>query len=169
MHWPLPRLDLYVDSWKAMIDLREAGLARSIGVSNFTPAQLGRLFDETGVMPAVNQIELHPYFPQAGMREFHAEHGIQTESWAPLGRNSDLLSSDVIGRIAANHGVTPAQVVVRWHIELGSVPIPKSNNTARQRENLAVFGFSLTEQDVAEISGLERGRIFGDPDTHEEF
>ncbi|WP_167047244.1 aldo/keto reductase [Salinibacterium sp. ZJ454] len=170
IHWPMPRLDLYVDSWKAMIDLREAGLARSIGVSNFTIEHLTRLIEETGVVPAVNQVELHPYFPQTELRAFHVEHGILTESWSPLGRGSDLLTSDVVNRVAGNHGVTPAQAVLRWHIEVGSVPIPRSRNTARQRENLDVFRFQLTEREISDISALERGRLWGgDPDTNEEF
>ncbi|MET1045007.1 MAG: aldo/keto reductase [Microbacteriaceae bacterium] len=170
IHWPMPRLDRYVDSWKAMIDLREADLTRSIGVANFTIAHLTRLIEETGVVPAVNQVELHPYFPQTELREFHAKHNIRTESWSPLGRGSDLLTSDVVARVAGNHGVTPAQAVLRWHIELGSVPIPRSGNTARQRENLDVFNFRLSEREVAELTSLERGRLWGgDPDTNEEF
>jgi diketogulonate reductase-like aldo/keto reductase len=169
IHWPLPRLDAYVASWRAMIELRDQGLIRSIGVSNFTEAHLTRLIDETGVVPAVNQVELHPYFPQAALREFHAAHGIVTESWSPLGRG-DLLKEPAIAGIAEAHGVSPGQVVLRWHTQLGAVPIPASSNPSRRRENIDVFGFELTADEVAAISGLERGRIWDqDPDVHEEF
>ncbi|SDG74841.1 aldo/keto reductase [Microbacterium pygmaeum] len=170
IHWPNPSVDRYVDSWRAMIDLREQGKIRSIGVSNFTEAMLTRLIAETGVVPAVNQIELHPYFPQAAMRAFHAEHGIRTESWSPLAKRSELLTEQVLRELAVIHDVTPSQVVLRWHIELGSTPIPKSADADRQRENAGVFGFSLTPEQVDAISALERGRLFdGDPNTHEEM
>ncbi|ODU03687.1 MAG: hypothetical protein ABS81_13420 [Pseudonocardia sp. SCN 72-86] len=169
IHWPLPRLDAYVASWRAMIELRDQGLIRSIGVSNFTEAHLTRLIDETGVVPAVNQVELHPYFPQAALREFHAAHGIVTESWSPLGRG-DLLKEPVVTGIAEAHGVSPGQVVLRWHTQLGAVPIPASSDPARRRQNIDVFGFTLTDDEIAAISGLERGRIWDqDPDVHEEF
>ena len=170
IHWPSPSVDAYVDTWRAMIDLRAEGLVRSIGVSNFTEAMLDRLQGETGVMPVVNQVELHPYFPQATLRAYHAEHGIRTESWSPLARRSELLSEPVITGLAADLGVSPTQVVLRWHVHLGSTPIPKSGHAGRQRENADVFGFSLTEEQVAAISALERGRLWdGDPDTHEEM
>lgn len=169
IHWPLPRLDKYVDSWKAMIDLRSEGLIRSIGVSNFTEAQLRRLIDETGVVPAVNQIELHPLFPQAKMRAVDAGLGIVTEGWSPLGRGS-LLKDPVITRIAEAYGVSPAQAVLRWQTQLGAVPLPKSADPQRQRANLDIFGFTLSDDDIAAISALERGRLWGqDPDTYEEF
>jgi 2,5-diketo-D-gluconate reductase A len=170
IHWPLPRVDKYVDSWRAMISLREKGLVRSIGVSNFTPAMLTRLIDETSVVPVLNQVELHPYFPQAELRAFHDEHDIRTESWSPLGKGTQLLSEPTITSIAAEHGVTPAQTVLRWHVELEAVPIPKSSDAARRRENLDVFGFSLTTEEVDAISALARGRIRGaDPETNEEL
>ncbi|MDQ0894804.1 aldo/keto reductase [Agromyces ramosus] len=169
IHWPLPRIDKYVDSWRAMISLREKGLVRSIGVSNFTPAMLTRLIDETGVVPVVNQIELHPYFPQPELRAFHDEHDIRTESYTPLGKGTELLSEPAITAIAAEHGVTPAQTVLRWHVELEAVPIPKSADSARRRENLDVFGFSLTTEEVDAISALARGRIGGDPESREEL
>lgn len=172
IHWPLPRLDKYVDTWRALIDMREDGLLGSIGVSNFTPAHLDRLIDETGVVPAVNQVEMHPYFPQAEQRAYHAEHGIVTEAWSPLGRGAGILDEAPVREAAAAHGVTPAQVVLRWHIQLDTVPIPKSKNPERQRENLDVQGFSLTDAEVDRITALGRpdGRIKGqDPDTHEEF
>ncbi|MDF0514154.1 aldo/keto reductase [Agromyces sp. H3Y2-19a] len=170
IHWPLPRIDKYVESWRAMISLREKGLVRSIGVSNFTPEMLSRLIDETGVTPVVNQVELHPYFPQAELRAFHDEHEIRTESWSPLARRTDLLREPVIVDIAAAHGVEPAQVVLRWHVELETVPIPKSSDPERRRANLDIFGFSLSADQVDAMSALERGRIWGaDPATHEEF
>ena len=170
IHWPLPRVDKYVDSWRAMISLREKGLVRSIGVSNFTADMLARLIDETSVVPVVNQVELHPYFPQDDLRAFHDEHEIRTMSWSPLGKRSDLLQEPVIVELAAAHGVTPAQLVLRWHIELGAVPIPKSSDAARRRANLDVFGFALPREEVDAISALSRGRLWGgDPDTHEEF
>jgi diketogulonate reductase-like aldo/keto reductase len=169
VHWPLPRLDKYVDSWRAMIRLREEGLVRSIGVSNFTEAHLRRLVDETGVVPALNQVEMHPYFPQSALREVHAELGIVTESWSPLGRG-ELLAEPAVVRVAEAHGVTPAQAVLRWHVQLGAVPIPKSADPERQRTNIDLFGFELTDDEVAALSGLERGRIWDqDPETYEEF
>jgi diketogulonate reductase-like aldo/keto reductase len=170
IHWPNPSVDKYVDTWRAMIALREQGLVRTIGVSNFTTAMLTRLIDETGVVPAVNQVELHPYFPQADLRTFHQTNNIRTESWSPLARRSELLSEQVVQEIADRHGVTPTQVVLRWHVQLGSTPIPKSADASRQRENADVFGFTLTDDEVAAISTLERGRLWdGDPETHEEM
>lgn len=169
IHWPLPRLDAYVDSWRAMIALRDEGLIRSIGVSNFTEAHIGRIVDETGVVPAINQVEMHPFLPQVPLRAFHAEHGIVTESWSPLGRG-ELLGHPAVTGIAQAHGVTPAQAILRWHVQLGAVPIPKSADPQRQRANIDLFGFELDEEQVAALSGLERGRIWDqDPDTHEEF
>lgn len=170
IHWPNPSVDKYVDTWRAMIDARERGRVRSIGVSNFTERMLTRLIDETGVTPAVNQVELHPYFPQGALRAFHAEHGIRTESWSPLARRTELLTEQVLRELAEIHGVTPTQVVLRWHTQLDSTPIPKSADPQRQSENADVFGFTLTDEEVAAISGLERGRAWGaDPDTHEEM
>ena len=170
IHWPNPSVDKYVDTWRAMIDLRAEGLVRSIGVSNFIESMLDRLQDETGVMPVVNQVELHPYFPQAPLREYHAAHGIRTESWSPLARRSELLNESVISDLATELGVSPTQVVLRWHVQIGSTPIPKSAHAGRQRENADVFGFTLTSEQVAAISALERGRLWdGDPTTHEEM
>lgn len=170
IHWPLPRLGKYLDSWRAMISLREKGLVRSIGVSNFTQEMLTRLIDTTGIVPVVNQVELHPYFPQEELRAFHDEHDIRTMSWSPLAKRTELLQEPVVAEVAAAHGVTPAQAVLRWHVELEAVPIPKSSDAARRRENLDVFGFALTTEEVDAISALSRGRIWGgDPDTHEEF
>ena len=170
IHWPLPKLDKYIDTWRAMIDLQKEGVVRSIGVSNFTVAHLDRLVSETSVVPSVNQVELHPYFPQADLRAYHAEHGIVTESWSPLGRGSELLTAPPVAEAAAAHGVSAGQVVLRWHIQLGAVPLPKSSNPDRQKQNLDIFGFELTDDEMAAISGLERGRIWGqDPDEYEEF
>jgi 2,5-diketo-D-gluconate reductase A len=170
IHWPNPSVDRFVETFRAMVDLREEGLVGSVGVSNFTEPMLTRVIDEVGVVPAVNQVELHPYFPQSELRAFHADRGIRTESWSPLARRSELLSESVITEIAAARGVTPTQVVLRWHVELGSTPIPKSADPQRQRENADVFGFALTAEEIAAISGLERGRLWGaDPDTHEEM
>lgn len=170
IHWPNPRVDKYVDTFKGMLALRDEGLVRSVGVSNFTEEMLQRLIDETGVTPAVNQVELHPYFPQGALRAFHAEHGIRTESWSPLARRSELLTEPLIRDLAEAYQVSPTQVVLRWHVQLGSTPIPKSADADRQRENADVFGFSLDDEHVEAISALERGRLWdGDPLTHEEF
>lgn len=170
IHWPNPSVGKWLETWEGMIEAREKGLVRSIGVSNFTPEMLTRLIDETGVTPAVNQVELHPYFPQAELRAFHAEHGIRTESWSPLARRSELLTEAVIGEIAAAHDVTPTRVVLRWHVELDSTPIPKSANPERQRENADVFDFALTPAEIDAVSALERGRLWdGDPNHHEEM
>ncbi len=170
IHWPNPSVGKYVDTWRAMVELQKRGTVRSIGVSNFTEAMLVRLVDETGVFPAVNQVELHPYFPQAALRAFHAEHGIRTESWSPLARRTELLNEGVIADLAAANDVTPTQVVLRWHTQLHSTPIPKSASPERQIENADVFGFALTEDELDAISALERGRLWdGDPDTHEEM
>ncbi len=170
IHWPNPAHDLYVDSFRAMLALRDEGQVVSVGVSNFTEPMLARLIDETGVAPAVNQVEMHPYFPQAELRAFHAAHGIRTESWSPLAKRSELLSEQVIVDIAAAHAVAPGQVVLRWHTQLSSTPIPKSADADRQRENADVFDFLLSGDEIAAISALERGRLWdGDPDTHEEM
>ncbi|GHB58875.1 oxidoreductase [Streptomyces viridiviolaceus] len=169
IHWPLPRVDKYVDSWKAMVKLREDGLVRSIGVSNFTAEHIERLEKETGVLPSVNQIELHPLFPQDELRAFHERKGIRTESWSPLGRGSDLLGDPAVASVAEDHGVTPAQVVLRWHTQLGAVPIPKSSDPERQRANLDVFGFTLDDVQMRAVADRSRRRIGGDPEVHEEY
>ena len=170
IHWPNPRRDKYVGSWRAMIELQRRGLVRSIGVSNFTQAHIERLIGETDVAPAVNQVELHPHFPQGTLRAFHAQHGIVTESWSPLARQRQLLLDDVIIHISDERGVSPTQVVLRWHIQLGAVPIPKSGDAEHQAENIDVFGFELSADEMAAIATLESGRLWnGDPDTHEEF
>lgn len=172
IHWPLPRLDRYVEAWQALITARDRGLVRAIGVSNFLPEHIDRLIEETGVSPAVNQIELHPFFPQAEQRAYNADHGIVTQAWCPIGRAGNLLSDPLLGAIGERYGVSRAQVILRWHLQLGVVPIPKSSSPERQYENLDLFGFDLTDDEMASITALGRadGRLFGlDPATHEEF
>ncbi|MCH5677035.1 aldo/keto reductase [Streptomyces gilvus] len=169
IHWPLPRVDKYVDSWRAMIKLREDGLVRSIGVSNFTAEHIERLEKETGVLPSVNQIELHPLFPQEQLRAFHSDKGIVTESWSPLGRGSSLLEDPAVVSVAEAHGVTPGQVVLRWHTQLGALPVPKSSDPERQRQNLDIFGFELDADQLAAVADRAHRRLGGDPVVHEEF
>ncbi|MFC9952529.1 aldo/keto reductase [Streptomyces prasinus] len=169
IHWPLPRVGRYVDSWKAMIKLREDGLVRSIGVSNFTPAHIERLEKETGVLPSVNQVEMHPFFPQEELRSHHAAKGVLVESWSPLGRGSQLLDDLAVVAVAEAHGVTPAQAVLRWHIQLGALPVPKSADPERQRVNLDVFGFTLDDAQMRTLTDRAHRRIGGDPEVHEEF
>ena len=172
IHWPNPGVGRYVQAWRALVALQRDGLVRSIGVSNFAAEHLCRVIDETGVTPAVNQIEMHPHFPQQRMREVHAELGIRTESWSPLGKRQAPFAEPAVTGPAQAHGVTPAQVILRWQVQCGSVPIPKSATTARQRQNLDVFDFELTEHEMDAITALGRanGRLFGgDPDTHQEM
>ncbi|MCT1766737.1 aldo/keto reductase [Brevibacterium casei] len=170
IHWPNPSVGKYVDTWRGLIELRDRGLVKSIGVSNFTAEMLTELIEKTGVTPAVNQVELHPYFPQTALVDFHKSIGVQTESWSPLYRDGGLFAEDPITEAARAHGVEPAQVVLRWHTQIGSIPIPKSANPERQRQNADIFGFDLTPAEVAAISGLERGRMKDrDPLSHEEM
>lgn len=169
IHWPLPRVDRYVDSWRAMVKLREEGVVRSIGVSNFTVAHIDRLERETGVLPSVNQVEMHPLFPQEELRAQFAGTGVVVESWSPLGRGSDLLADPAVKTAAQAHDCTPAQAVLRWHTQLGVVPIPKSGDPQRQRDNLDIFGFELSEEELAAITAGEQRRLGGDPEQHEEF
>ena len=165
IHWPVPAQDLYVDTWRAFIDLQAEGLVRSIGVSNFQPAHLERLVAETDVAPTVNQIELHPWLQQAELRRLHSDLGIVTEAWSPLARGR-ALDHPVLGAIAERHGRTPAQVVLRWHVQLGNIVIPKSVTPERIRENIDVFGFELDGDELAAIGDIDRGeRIGPDPDT----
>ncbi len=165
IHWPVPSRDRYVESWRALVRLKEDGRVRSIGVSNFQPAHLRRLFDEVGVVPSVNQIELHPYLQQAELRAFDAEHEIVTEAWSPLAQGL-VLDDPALVAIAAAHGKTTAQVVLRWHLQLGNVVFPKSVTPARIAENLDVFDFELSAAELESIAGLERGERTGfDPDT----
>ncbi len=165
IHWPVPSRDRYVESWRALARLRDDGRIRSIGVSNFQPAHLRRLFDEVGVVPSVNQIELHPYLQQAALRAFHAEHEIVTEAWSPLAQGL-VLDDPALVAIAAAHGKSTAQVVLRWHIQLGNVVFPKSVTPARIAENLDIFDFELSAAELDSIAALERGERTGfDPDT----
>jgi diketogulonate reductase-like aldo/keto reductase len=172
IHWPNPRVEKYVEAWQALVDLQEQGLVRSVGVSNFTEAHLERIIAQTGVTPVVNQIELHPRFPQEEMRRVHQRLGIRTEAWSPMGKRQAPLEEPAVTRPAERLGVTAGQVILRWHVQLGSIPIPKSGNPERQRQNLDVFGFELTDDEVDAITALgdPDGRLFGgDPDTHEEM
>jgi 2,5-diketo-D-gluconate reductase A len=157
IHWPNPDLDRYVDAWRGMIDLLEQGKVRAIGVSNFKPAHLERLIDETGVAPHVNQIQLNPWIPRLKERAYHEAHDIVTESWAPIGKGGGLLDDPVIARLAKRRGRTPAQIAIRWHLQLGLVPIPKTDHPDRLAENLDVFGFTLTEEETELLAGLDRG------------
>lgn len=170
IHWPNPLEDRYVETWAALVALREAGLARSIGVSNFLPEHLDRIVEATGVAPAVNQVELHPYLPQVAQRGADAERDVVTQSWTPLGRGTDLLAEPVVTRVAEKHGVTPAQAVLRWHVDVGAAPIPKSATPERFRRNLDVFAFALDTDDLTAFESLRTDvRIGGDPRTHQEF
>lgn len=172
IHWPLPKRGLYVEAWKAMVTAQKLGLIRSIGVSNFEPEHLDKIIDETGVTPAINQIEIHPYWVQERMVKANQERGILTEAWSPLGRGSDALKEAVITELAEKYGKTTAQVILRWHAQRGIIPIPKSRNLQHQRENLAIFDFELTQTEIERINLLEKadGRIEGqDPNEYEEF
>jgi 2,5-diketo-D-gluconate reductase A len=165
IHWPLPHQDKYVKTWQAFEEILRAGKARAIGVSNFQPAHLDRLAEETGTVPAVNQIELHPALQQPDLRAYHRAHGIATEAWSPLAQ-AEVLEDPVLTGLAEKHGRTAAQVVLRWHIQLGNIVFPKSSSPARMRENIDVFGFELDDEDVAAIGELDDGHRTGpDPDT----
>jgi 2,5-diketo-D-gluconate reductase A len=166
IHWPTPGRDRYVETWQAMRELRDDGRVRAIGVCNFHPPHLQRLFDETGEWPSINQVELHPYLQQTPVREFDAAHGILTESWSPLASGQRVLDDPVIGRIAQQHGATPAQVVIAWHLALGLVVLPKSVTPSRIVENLAAADLTLTDADLVEIAALDRGfRTGPNPDA----
>ena len=166
IHWPAPAKDRYRETWRALEQLYADGRVRSIGVSNFTVEHLTRLLDQASVVPAVNQVELHPGFTQDALRAFHSQHGIVTESWSPLGRGQGLLEQSAVASIAAAHGRTPAQVVLRWHLQLGLVVIPKSAHAERIRQNIDVFDFALSDEQMSSLSALTApGRIGPDPDT----
>ncbi|MDP3894169.1 aldo/keto reductase [Nocardioides sp.] len=172
IHWPNPGRGQYVDAWRALVHLREQGVVRSIGVSNFTSDHLRHVINDSGITPAVNQIELHPRFPQPAMRRLHEQLGIRTESWSPLGKRDAPYDEDPVAGAARELGVTPGQVILRWQVQLGAIPIPKSSSPTRQRENLDIFGFSLSFEQMAAITALGQpdGRLFaGDPETHEEL
>ncbi len=160
IHWPAASRGLYLETWETLIRLKERGLARSIGVSNFQPEHLERIISETGVAPSVNQVELHPYFQQRPLRELHQKLGIQTESWSPLARNQ-ALSDPVIERIANKHEKTTAQIVIRWHLDSGLIVIPKSVTPSRIQSNIEVFDFLLDHDDLEAISSLEQDRRIG--------
>lgn len=166
IHWPTPEKDTYVDTWKALLRLREEGRVRAVGVCNFEVDHLRRLEDETGEFPAINQIELHPYLQQEELRAFHAANGILTEAWSPLASGGDVLKDEKVAAIAAKHGVTPAQAILRWHLDIGNVVIPKSVTPSRIAENFDLFGFALDADDLAAIATLDRSHRTG-PDPVE--
>ena len=172
IHWPNPKQGKYVEAWKALIEAKKRGQIRSIAVCNFLPEHLERLEAETGVLPSINQIELHPYFPQDEMRKWNHDHGVITQAWSPLGRANDLLTNPLLEKIAERVGKSVGQVILRWHHQLGSVPIPKSATPKRQIENMSIFDFTLTDEDMAAIATLARpnGRLKNqDPAVYEEF
>jgi len=165
IHWPTPARDRYLETWRALEKLLADGRTRAIGVSNFQPDHLRRLLDHSGVVPVVNQVELHPYLQQGRLRAFHSDHRIATEAWSPLAQGA-LLQDPALTALAQRHGKTPAQVVLRWHLQLGNIVIPKSVTPARIRENIDVFDFTLTGEDIETITALDRGGRTGpDPDT----
>ncbi|RNL65719.1 aldo/keto reductase [Nocardioides marmoriginsengisoli] len=172
IHWPNPKRDEYSEAWRALVDLQRDGLVTTIGVSNFTAEHLDRIMDTSGVVPAVNQIEMHPYFPQDELRAVHDSLGIRTIAWSPLARAKGLFEEDAVRNAAEAHGVSPAQVVLRWHFQLGSVPIPKATAPDHQLTNGDIFEFELSDEQVDAITALGRedGRLFdGDPNEHYEM
>lgn len=171
IHWPNPHQDEYVQAWQALVDAQQRGVVRQIGVSNFLPEHLERIERETGVRPVVNQIEVHPYFPQSEQLAFHREHGILTEAWSPLGRAQELLDEPVIREVAAAHDISPAQVVLAWHVARETVAIPKASSREHQVSNLEAGAVVLDQAEVESITALGRpdGRLFdADPASHEE-
>ncbi|OIL88575.1 aldo/keto reductase, partial [Oenococcus oeni] len=172
IHWPLPKRDHYVEAWKALVDAQKLGLIRSIGVSNFLPEHLDRIINESGVTPAVNQIEVHPYWVQEDMLAANKSRGIVSEAWSPLGRGSAALKEDIIKNLADKYGKNTGQIILRWHIQRGIIPLPKSSSLIHQRSNIDIFDFSLTSSEIEQINALNRsdGRVDGqDPNTYEEF
>ena len=169
IHWPNPSRDLYSEAWKALVEAREDGLIGMIGVSNFLPEHLDRIVGDTGVTPVLNQIEVHPYFPQDALRAANAERGILTEGWSPLGKNSSDADDPEVVRIAQAHGVSPRRLLLAWSLQLGVIPLPKSADAGRQAENLDVFGIELTEDDMTDLAGLAGKHQGADPATHEEL
>ncbi|MEV4734983.1 MULTISPECIES: aldo/keto reductase [unclassified Microbacterium] len=171
IHWPNPSQDEYVQAWEALVDAQQRGVVGQIGVSNFLPEHLERIERETGVRPVVNQIEVHPFFPQSEQLAYHREHGILTEAWSPLGRAKELLDEAVIGEVADAHGISRAQTVLAWHVARETVAIPKASSVEHQVSNLEAGAVRLSDDEVAAITALGRedGRLFGaDPRTHEE-
>lgn len=170
VHWPLPMLDLYVDTWRAMIALRKEGRVKSIGVSNFTEQHLQRIMDATGVVPAVNQVEMHPYFQQRSLRRFHDKHGIVTQAWSPMGGSFvKVLEEPAVSALAKKHGRTPSQIVLAWHISCGVSLIPKATSPKHLGENIAAYEVKLDKDDLAALSALDRvdGRAGPEPDKFE--
>lgn len=159
VHWPNPGQDRYVEAYKGMIKLLEDGKIRALGLSNFKPAHLDRLIAETGVVPHLDQVQLNPYIGRPDERAYHAKHGIVTESWTPIGKGGELMREPPVAAAAKRLGKTPAQVVLRWHVQLGLLPIPKSSNPQRLAENLAIFDFELTGDEMAAITALDRGGV----------
>ncbi|GAA4162391.1 aldo/keto reductase [Gryllotalpicola daejeonensis] len=165
IHWPRPKLGTALSAWQELIELQQAGLATSIGVSNYRAGDLGLIIGETGVIPAVNQIELHLEFQQRELKELHTQHGIATEAWYPLG-GGEITSAPALHEVAKAHGVTPAQAILRWHLQTGNIVIPKSNRRERMAENFDVFGFELTDVELAALAAVDQGaagRRGGDP------
>jgi len=172
IHWPNPNQDKYVEAWQALIDAKKWGLIRSIGVCNFLPEHLARLEKETGVLPVINQVELHPFFNQEEQRKWHKEHGVVTEAWTPLFQGNELFQNEKVKNLAEKHNKSASQIILRWHYQLGSVPIPKSASPFRQQENMSIFDFTLAEEEMNSLNILTRedGRINDlDPAVYEEF
>ncbi len=172
IHWPLPKRDHYVEAWKALVDAQKLGLIRSIGVSNFLPEHLDRIINESGVTPAVNQIEVHSYWVQEDMLAANKSRGIVSEAWSPLGRGSAALKEDIIKNLADKYGKNTGQIILRWHTQRGIIPLPKASSLIHQRSNIDIFDFSLTSSEIEQINALNRsdGRVDGqDPNTYEEF
>ncbi|EPE60777.1 2,5-diketo-D-gluconic acid reductase B [Exiguobacterium sp. S17] len=172
LHWPNPKQDKYVEAWRALIQAKQNGWIRSIGVSNFMPEHLDRLIEETGETPVINQIELHPYFSQVEQRQADKERGIITEAWSPLSRARTVIHDETITELANQKGKTVSQVILRWHVQLGVIPLPRSSSELHQQENLAIFNFELTEEEMETINALTKpdGRIDNqDPREYEEF
>ncbi len=172
IHWPLPKRDHYVEAWKALVDAQKLGLIRSIGVSNFLPEHLDCIINESGVTPAVNQIEVHPYWVQEDMLAANKSRGIVSEAWSPLGRGSAALKEDIIKNLADKYGKNTGQIILRWHTQRGIIPLPKASSLIHQRSNIDIFDFSLTSSEIEQINALNRsdGRVDGqDPNTYEEF
>jgi len=172
IHWPNPIQNQYVEAWQALIDAKKWGLIRSIGVCNFLPEHMERLEKETGVLPSINQVELHPFFNQEEQRKWHEEHGVATESWSPLARTNKVFSNDTIKELADKYNKTASQIILRWHYQHGAVAIPKSASPKRQLENISVFDFALNEDDMTTLDKLTRpdGRMNDqDPAVYEEF
>jgi diketogulonate reductase-like aldo/keto reductase len=172
IHWPNPQQGLYVEAWQALIDAQRFGLVRSIGVSNFLPEHLEKLEKETGVLPVANEIEVQPYFNNQAQRDYNDQHNIATIDWSPIGRANEMLKDETIGKIAQAHQRSIPQVILRWEIQLGTITIPKATTPSRQVENLSLFDFELTAEEMAIISSLTRpdGRTSNqDPAVHEEF